>query len=261
MPRTLAAVSLCWLIFSLAGGKALAQAEPARPDAPPPRPVRLSVSVRMMGEDEIRKRYDIGRVADESNPDRFDPTKTLSPDLLAGIFVGPLWLFAGVQESTSSTTVMGPPHGYEFQVKQEPVRRFLVDFDFAGLLTNALRDRVGTVLFGENPPEGVSVAIAFYGLQTRADRPTMLKPEEDFCLVFTGAAVVLTKGGAGSEEPFYEALSRRSPGMGAPRCGRFSDFADFGGMRLRQVMKESADTLSEWIFSSLLGARPKTAER
>jgi hypothetical protein len=252
-----AALSSCCLIFALAGGKAFAQqAEPARADAPP-RPVRLAVSVRMMGEEEIRKRYDTGRLSDEQSNDRFDPTNTLSPDQLAGIFVGPVWLFAGVQESTSITTVMGPPHTYDFQVRQEPVRRFLVDFDFAGMLTSALRDRVGTVRFGDDPPEGVSVAVAFYGLQTRADRPTMLRTEDDFCLVFTGAAVVLAGPGPGKQEPFYEALSRHSPGMGAPRCGRFSDFADFGGLRLRQVMKDSADTLSEWIFYSLLGAKPR----
>jgi len=215
------------------------------------RPLRMAVSVRMMPSDEITRQYDIGRLSNEENPERLD-RRPLPAEGVAGVFVGPLALFSGVRESTAAAVVVGPPHGFEFQRRLESVRAALVEFDFPRLVADALRERAPTALYEGKPPEGISVAIAFYGLRTREVRPTTLEVADDYCLVAVGSAFALVEGGAGEEMNFTLGTNVLSPGMETPICDSFLNYAERGGYRLAQVMQQSAANLADWLVANVL---------
>src|SRR5512134_2480348 len=159
MPRSVLLLFVPGFLLALAAGLAAAQA-PAAPGGeaaakPAPHPPRISVSVRMMAEDEITRSYDIGRLSDEANPERVE-RRRLPTAGIAGVFVGPTSLFSGVRDTSSAATVVGPPHGFEFQARLDTVRAALLNADFAGMVADALRARAPAARYPGDPPEGLS---------------------------------------------------------------------------------------------------------
>lgn len=215
------------------------------------RPAPFAVSVRMMSADEITRHYDLGRLSNEENPDRLQRQK-LPSETVAGLFVGPLVLFSGVQDSSASVVVVGPPHSFEFQRRLDGVRAALVGLDFPRLLADALRERATVAREAASDAEGISVALAFYGLRTGDDRPTTLEVNDDFCLVAVGSAFALAAGGAGENQYFTLGTNVLSPGMEAPVCRSFLDYADRGGYRLAQVAQQTAANLADWLVTNVL---------
>lgn len=231
---------------------------PAAPAAeapkPAPKPVRISVSVRMMGQDEVTRSYDIGRLSDEARPEQLERRK-LPRDRVAGVFVGPTALFTGVRDATSNAVMVGPPAGFEFQARLDVVRGALLGTDLPGLVAQSLRQRAPAAKYEGDPPEGVSVAVAFYGLRSRDYDPSLLEASDDYCFVAVGGAFALVAGGAGPDVPFMLTVLERSPDMAEPICASFLDLSERGAYRLRQVMQQSADNLAEWLVGKVLGGR------
>jgi hypothetical protein len=208
----------------------------------------------MMGEDEVTRSYDLGRLSDEANPERLERRK-LPRDRVAGVFVGPAAIFTGVRESDSAAMVVGPPADLEFGARLDIVRRALLETDLPGLLAQSLRPRAAAARYDGNPPEGISVSLAFYGLRTRDDYPSIMEADDEYCFVAIGSAFVLVSGGTGPDVPFMLTVAERSPEMAEPICATFLAFSERGGYRLRQVMQQSADNLAEWLVGGVLGGR------
>jgi hypothetical protein len=239
------------LLAALLAPPALGQQQVPSPGEEGRPPARFAVSVRMMSGEEITRNYDIGRLSSEERPERLERRK-IPTEGVAGVFVGPLVLFSGIRESIASAVVVGPPHSLEFQSRLEPVRAALVEFDFAGLVADALRERAPGNREGRDGPEGISVAIAFYGLRSSESRPTTLEADDDYCLVAVGSAFALASGGAGQDVYFTLGTNALSPGMEAPICDSFLNYSERGAYRLAQVMQQSAAKLADWLVANVL---------
>lgn len=240
-----------WLLAANLATGASAQAQDPTAGQEPRRPAPFAVSVRMMSADEITRHYDLGRLSNEEDPDRLQRQK-LPSETVAGLFVGPLVLFSGVQDSSASVVVVGPPHSFEFQRRLDGVRAALVGLDFPRLLGDALRERAPAAREAGSGAEGISVALAFYGLRTSDGRPTTLDVDDDFCLVAVGSAFALAAGGPGENRYFILGTNALSSGMEAPVCDSFLDYADRGGYRLAQVAQQTAANLADWLVSNIL---------
>lgn len=227
---------------------------PGAEGTPQKRPPRLSVDTRMMGQDEITRIYDLGRLSDEARPEQLERRK-LPRDRLAGVFVGPTALFTSVRDFSTTAMVVGPPADVEFQSRLDVVRRALLEGDLPGLLAQSLRQLAPAASYDGDPPEGIAVSVAFYGLRSREDDPSLMEADDDYCFVAVGSAIALVSGGAGPDVPFQLSMIERSPDMADPVCASYLDLSDRGGYRLRQVMQQSADNLAQWLVGGVLGGR------
>lgn len=224
------------------------------PSQPAPKPRRIAVSARMMGQDEITRTYDLGRLSDETQPDRLERLR-VPRDRVAGVFVGPALLFTNVRDASSTAMVVGPPVDVEFQARADTVRRALLDNDLAGLVAQSLRQRAPAAKYEGDPPEGISVSVAFYGLRSQDDNPSIMEADDNYCFVAVGSAFALVGGGAGPEIPFMLTVLEPSAGMPTPICASFLDLSERGAYRLRQVMELSAENLAQWLVGGVLGGR------
>lgn len=256
------------LALLLAGGPLFAQDQPPA-DAPPaaaappaadaqakpaPKPRGISVSARMMGQDEITRYYDLGRLSDEPRPDGLERLR-MPRDRVAGVFVGPALLFTNVRDATSTAMVVGPPVDVEFQSRVNIVRRALLENDLPGLVAQSLRQLAPGAKYDGDPPEGISVSVAFYGLRSQDDNPSVMEADDDYCFVAMGRAFALVGGGTGPDTPFMLTVLEPSPGMPAPACASFLELSERGAYRLREVMQQSADNLAQWLVNGVLGGR------
>lgn len=218
---------------------------------PPPRPPRISVSARLMGQDEVTRSYELGQLSNEARLER----RRLPRDRVAGVFVGPVAIFTGVRDRESAAMVVGPPTDFEFQARLGVVRRALLEGDLPGLLAQSLRQRAPAAKYEGDPPEGISVAVAFYGLRSWDDYPSIMEADDEYCFVAIGSAFAMAGGGAGPDIPFMLTVLERSPEMAEPLCASFLDYSDRGAYRLRQVMQQSADNIADWLVANILGGR------
>ena len=106
-----------------------------------------------------------------------------------------------------------------------------------------------------DPPEGISVAVAFYGLRSQDDNPSIMEADDNYCFVAVGSAFSLVGCGAGPETPFMLTVLEPSPGIATPICASFLDLSERGAYRLSQVMEQSAENLAQWLVNGVLGGR------
>ncbi|HET9700210.1 MAG TPA: hypothetical protein VFP70_04740 [Burkholderiales bacterium] len=224
------------------------------PSQPAPKPRRIAVSARMMGQDEVTRTYDIGRLSDATQPDRLERLR-VPRDRVAGVFVGPALLFTNVRDASSTAMVVGPPVDVEFQARVDTVRRALLENDLPGLVAQSLRQIAPAAIYDGDPPEGISVAVAFYGLRSQDDNPSIMEADDNYCFVAVGSAFSLVGGGAGPETSFMLTVLEPSPGIATPICASFLDLSERGAYRLRQVMEQSAENLAQWLVNGVLGGR------
>ncbi|HSD60207.1 MAG TPA: hypothetical protein VLC55_05075, partial [Burkholderiales bacterium] len=244
MPRYSAAFALMLCLPALG---ALAQ------EGQNPRPPEILVDVRMMSAAEVGRQYDVN---------------TAFFQTAAGIFVAPAGLMTGVtapadmRDSSNvagnpnvqgtTTAQLGPPASVEFQSLQGGVAQVLGGSNFAAILREALKRRLQSAQFAAPLPRAVSVAVAFYGIQAKDGRPFMLEVDQDYCVVTAGAATLVDSAGPGSPTNF-NASGNRSSGMADPICDTFSVLADGGGLRLRQLLYQTADYIADWLVINVLG--------
>jgi hypothetical protein len=176
-------------------------------------------------------------------------------DRVAGVFVGPALLFTNVRDATSTAMVVGPPVDVEFQARVNIVRRALLENDLPGLVAQSLRALAPAAKYEGNPPEGISVSVAFYGLRSRDDDPSVMEADDDYCFVAVGSAFALVSGATGPDTSFMLTVLEPSPGMATPICASFLDLSERGAYRLNQVMQQSADNLAQWLLGEVLGGR------
>ncbi|HEX9181244.1 MAG TPA: hypothetical protein VF859_12655 [Burkholderiales bacterium] len=224
------------------------------PPKPAPKPPRISVSVRMMGQDEVTRGFDLGRLSDEAKPEQLE-RRRVPRDRVAGVFVGPTALFTNSRDGTVTALVVGPPVDVEFQARVDIVRRALLEGDMPGLLAQSLRQLAPGAKYEGEPPEGISVSVAFYGLRNREEKPSLMEADDDYCFVAVGSAFALVSGGTGPDTSFQLTMAEPSPDMGAPICASFLDLSERGAYRLREVMEHSADNLAQWLVNGVLGGR------
>ncbi|HEX6828223.1 MAG TPA: hypothetical protein VF104_04505 [Burkholderiales bacterium] len=246
MPRYPAALAL--VLFLPAPG-ALGQAG-QNPQGP-----QLAVDVRMMSAAEVGSRYDVN---------------TAYFQTAAGLFVAPAGLLSGVTAPSdmrdasdvagnpyvtgSTTALVGPPVSVAFQSLQGGVGQVLGGSNFAAILRQALMQRLQSAQLAAPPPQAISVAVAFYGIQAKDGRPFMLDVDQDYCLVTAGVATLVDGSGPGSPTSF-NASGDRSSGMADPICDTFSVLADGGGLRLRQIIYQTAAYVADWLVVNVLGAQ------
>ena len=220
-----------------------------------PRPPEILVDVRMMSAAEVGSRYDVN---------------TAYFQTAAGIFAAPAGLLTGVTAPSdmrdpsnvagnpnvqgTTTALLGPPVSVAFQSLQGSVGQVLEGSNFAAILREALKRRLQSARAAAPPPRAISVAVAFYGIQARDGRPFMLDVDQSFCVVTAGAATLLDSAGPGSPTNF-NASGDRSSGMSDPLCDTFSVLADGGGLRLRQLLFQTADYVADWLAVNVLGAQ------
>jgi len=244
MPRYPAAFAL---ILCLPALGALAQ------EGQNPRPPEILVDVRMMSAAEVGSKYDVN---------------TAFFQTAAGIFVAPAGLLTGVTAPAdmrdpgnvagnpnvqgTTSALLGPPTSVAFQSLQGSVGQVLRGSDFAAILREALMRRLQSAQFAGPLPRAISVAVAFYGVQAKDGRPFMLEVDQDFCVATAGAATLLDRAGPGAPTNF-NASGNRSSGMADPICETFSILADGGGLRLRQVLYQTADYVADWLVVNVLG--------
>lgn len=218
-----------------------------------PPPPEILVDVRMMSAAEVGGQYDVN---------------TAYFQTAAGIFVAPAGLLSGVTAPAdlrdpgnvagnpnvqgTTTAVLGPPMSVAFQSLQGSVRQVLGGSDFAAILRQALNKRLQSAQLAAPPPRAIAVAVAFYGIQARDGRPFTLDVDQDYCVVTAGAATLVDSAGPGSPTSF-NASGDRSSGMADPLCDTFSALADGGGLRLRQLLYQTAAYVADWLVVNVLG--------
>jgi hypothetical protein len=253
MPNVLSA-------FASAGGFMLslfavaAEAQEARP-APPPPPPQIHVDTRMMSSSEVDAGYNVNGAYFQT---------------AAGIFVAPAGLFSGVTMPSNmsgggvqgnpnvqgiTAGLIGPPVSFAFQSRQEGVSQVLKSTNFPDILAQSLRQRIQSAKLSSPPPQAISVAIAYYGLQAQAGRPFMLDVDQQFCVVTSGAASLAQDGNVGTPQSFSLGVNNQSSGMADPLCDTFSTLAASGGLRLRQLLYQSAGNVADWLVVNQLGGQ------
>lgn len=197
----------------------------------------VEVDVRMMNDQEIVQRYDV----DSARHDR-----------AAGFFVGSATLLVGAATPASTVIVLGPPAAFDVQPYFETVRQALYEARYTELLAQALAERVKALAPDAAARQMLSVEVAFYGLQARDGRPSVLSADLDFCLVADGYATVLRDGWQPHPQRFSRGVNNLSPGMGAPACDDFSVFGQHGGLPVRQAARESANAVADWLITNVV---------
>lgn len=197
----------------------------------------VTVDVRMMSAQEVSGRYDVDQAR-------------LS--MAAGVFVAPAALLMASTAEGQASGLLGPPSSMEFQSLLPPVRQALVGTDMAALLRTALEARIAALPEGEVSAQMLSVALAWYGVQSADGRPTMMDADDQFCVVVAGAATVVRDGDALPEQQFTRGVNALSPGMSDPACASFAEYGENGAQPLRQGLSAAAEAVADWLMENAL---------
>lgn len=177
--------------------------------------------------------------------------------LASGIFYLPAKLTTAPASGNVAAPV-GPPPTLEFKAREDAMRDLLAQSGFPEMLEDELRRRLGAAPADGSQGPTLSVALAAFGVQAREGRPLLLDADDDFCFAARGIASLEGHEGRIAATPFSLGVAEPSSGMAQPSCAPFSRLAENAGLRLRQVMRETAARVADWIVANAVPRR--TAE-